>query len=106
MNRKIGLVNDMMDLASSATTGEADIMLQAIEKFSKSQMARFFDVSVIAPLMMLYAFKGKLNPIERSVLGLIGAGIMINSARNFLGNRKVFSSPAVVAIKEELKERL
>ena len=104
--RKVGLVNDMLDLASSATTGEADIMLQAVEKFSKSQMVRFFDISVIGPLLLYYAYKGKLNPIERTVLGLIGLGTVAYNARNFLGNRQILSSPAVVAIKEELKERI
>lgn len=104
--RKTGLVSDMMELAEGASSGQADIMLQSIEQFSKSQIVRFFDISVIGPILLYYAFKGKLNPIERSVLALIGVGTVVYNGRNFLKNRKIMSSPDLVALKNELKERV
>ena len=104
--KKIGMVSDLTELAQSATSGDADVMLNAIEKFSKGQMVRFFDITVIGPIMLYYAYKGKLSPIERMILGLIGGGTVIYNFRNFWRNRQNLTGSQVADIKDHLYEKI
>lgn len=104
--KAIGVTKDLMTLAQAASSGEANTILSAVEQFSKSQLVRFLDISVIGPLLLYWAYKGKLSAAERTVMGLIGAGTVVYNARNFLKNRGIMSSSDLVAVKEELSKRI
>lgn len=104
--RKMGVVSDLSDLAYTASTGDAQTVLRAIELFSKSQLVRFMDVTVIGPILLYYAYKGKLNPLERGILGLIGTGTVIYNLRNFMKNREVINGTTASEIKEIIQGRM
>jgi len=106
LDRKLGVVSDLSELVYAAQTGDAHTILKSIEMFSKSQLVRFMDVTVLGPLMLYYAYKGKLSPLERGVLALIGAGTVIYNGRNFLKNRNVLSGAAVSQLKETLQDKI
>lgn len=63
-------------------------ILSTIEEFAKSQRVRMFDVTVLGPLLMWWAFRGKLTTVERGMLGVIGLGTVIYNARNWLKNKE------------------
>lgn len=102
----VGITKDLMSLAQAASSGEADTILKAVEQFSKSQLVRFMDITVIGPILLYWAYKGKLSITERTILGLIGAGTLVYNGRNFLKNRGIMKSTDIVAIKDELSERI
>ena len=77
-------------------------ILAGMEKFSKSQIVRFMDISVIGPLLLYWAWRGKLSMTERTLMGLIGAGTVDYNGRNYLKNKKVISKDQLQAIKTEL----
>lgn len=101
---KLGIASDLMTLAQSASSGDADTILNAMEKFSKSQLVRFMDITVIGPLLLFWAWRGKLSKGERFMMGLIGAGTVIYNGRNYLKNKKVIQPAELQAIKQELTD--
>jgi len=101
-SKPLGVAKDLMTLAQAASSGDADTILRGIEMFSKSQLTRFLDISVIGPLLLFWAWKGKLSKTERMVMGLIGAGTVIYNGRNYLKNKKIVQPAELQAIKQEL----
>ena len=99
---KGAIAQDFMKLAQAASSGDAGTILSAMEQFSKSQLVRFLDVSVLGPLMLFWAWRGKLSKTERMMLGLIGAGTIVYNGRNYLRNKKVIQPKELQAIKTEL----
>ncbi len=102
LTKKQGIATDFMTLAQASTSGDSEIMLSAIEKFSKSQLVRFLDVSVLGPLLLFWAYRGKLTKGERLMLGLIGAGTMIYNGKNYLKNKKILQPKEIEVIQAEL----
>lgn len=75
------------DVAKGVRSGEVDVVLEALEKFKKSQLIRMLDMTVIGPVMIWYAYKGKLSMMERTLLGVIGASTILYNYRNWLSNK-------------------
>lgn len=76
------------EIIAAAQTGDSDAVLIALEKFKKSQMVRFLDWTVLGPLMMWYAYKGRLSTFERAVLGVFGASTILYNLKNYQKNKK------------------
>ncbi len=100
---KLGVASDLMTLAQSASSGDADTILNAMEQFSKAQYVRFLDITIIGPLLLFWAWRGKLSSIERTMMALIGAGTVIYNGRNYLANKTVVQPEEFQAIKDELQ---
>lgn len=99
---KLGIAQDLMTLAQAAQSGDSDTILNAVEQFSKSQLVRFMDITIIGPLLLFWAWKGKLSKVERGLMGLIGAGTVIYNGRNYLRNKQIIQPAEIAAIKQEL----
>lgn len=102
----VGIADDLSELAKNASTGDVFTIMTGLESFSKSQLLRFMDVTVIGPLLLVWAWKGKLSKFERSVLALIGVGTVIYNARNMMTNQKLISNEQLAKIKEQIKLRI
>lgn len=100
--KKTGVATDLVTLAQAASSGDAQTILGAVEQFSKSQLVRFLDISVIGPVLLYWAYKGKLSSMERMLMGLIGAGTVIYNGKNYIKNKQVLNNPQLQSIKEEL----
>lgn len=100
------VVNDLIDFSQSVGTGEAEQILQGLEKFSKSQLVRFMDITIIGPLLLYYAYKGRLSVGERTIIGLIGLGTVVYNGRNFFAKRKVMGGYALSEIKELYQDKV
>lgn len=98
-----GAGDDIMTLAQAASSGDADTILRAVEKFSKSQLVRFLDVSIIGPFLLILAIRGKIGPMQRLMLGLTGAGTVIYNYRNWTQNRKIMQPEKLKQLKAELE---
>lgn len=101
LNEKTSLFSD---LVKSIKDGNADVALQSIEKFKKSQAVRVMDVAVIGPLMIYYGVKGRLGPIERTLLILMGGGTIVYNYRNYIKNKSMH--PIVEQAKDILVEQV
>lgn len=104
--KSAGVVSDLATLAYDVSSGDAARVLMGLEQFSKSQLVRFLDITVIGPILLLYAYKGRLSAVERSVLGLIGLGTVIYNGRNFLKKREMLTGTTMAQIKAMYEERL
>jgi hypothetical protein len=100
-----GIMSDFSLLANAAQTGDAVTILSAMENFSKSQMVRFLDITVIGPLLMWWAFRGKLSVGERTMMGLIGAGTLVYNFRHYMGNKQGVQPEAFAHIKSQLQDK-
>lgn len=87
MTTKNDQTNLFASLVKAIKDGDSNTALIAIEKFKKSQAVRILDVAVIGPLMIYYGYKGKLGPVERSLLILMGGGTIIYNYQNFKKNK-------------------
>lgn len=67
-----------VDVLAAAQTGDKVQILQAIEDFRITATKRLLSPWFVGPIAVIYAFKGKLSPFERAVLGLVGVGAMVN----------------------------
>lgn len=101
---KLGIAQDLMTLAQSASSGDADTILRAMEQFSKAQYVRFLDITIIGPLLLFWAWRGRLSAGERTLMALIGLGTVIYNGRNYLANKTVIQPKELQAIKQELIE--
>lgn len=104
--RKLGVVGDLATLTEAASTGDAHTILTAIEQFSKSQLVRFLDVSVVGPLLLYWAYKPPKDPLQRTVMGLIGLGTVIYNGRNFLKNRNILQGHEVAYLRDQIREKI
>lgn len=100
------VASDLTQLAQAASTGDASTIMNAMEKFSKSQLARFMDITIIGPLLLLWAYRGNLSKGERMLMGLIGAGTVIYNGRNYFQNKKVINPQQIQNIQNELAQSL
>jgi hypothetical protein len=99
---KFAVAQDIMTLAQAASSGDSETILNAMEKFSKSQLVRFLDIAFIGPALIFWAYRGKLSTIERTLMGLIGAGTVVYNYRNYVKNKEILQPEQIQAIKQEL----
>jgi len=97
---------EVVNLARTVEGGEAIEIVNALEEFSKSQIVRFLDFSFIGPVLMYYAYKGKLSKSERALLALIGVGTTVYNFRNFYNKQKKFAGGVIADAKEILQEKI
>lgn len=92
------------NLVKSIKDGDPNIAVQSIEKFKKSQAVRFLDIAFIGPVMMYYGIKGKLGPIERTLLLLMGAGTIVYNYQNYKKNKTM--GPVIQQAEDVLTEQI
>lgn len=92
---KVGMVQDVLDLTKNITSGNADQKAQAIETFSEAQIKRFTSPKIVGPLLMYWAFKGKLSTVERALIGAVGLGAALRgySVRSTVKKAEVYYHP-------------
>lgn len=101
-----GIATDLMSLAQAASSGDAQTIFSAVEQFSKSQLVRFLDITIIGPMLLVWAYRGRLSTMERFLMGVIGAGTVIYNGRNYLKNKQILQPQQISAIKKELQSSI
>lgn len=101
-----GVAKDLSQLAQTATSGDLDKVLVGLETFSKAQLTRFLDITFIGPVLLLWAYKGKLSPLERALMAMIGLGTVAYNFRNFKKSSALMNNAQVQAIKDQIKEKM
>lgn len=73
--KPIGMTKDIYNLAQEFSSNSSEVAkAQALEEFSQRQLARFTSPKVIGPLLLFYAYRGRLSYVERAIWGAIGLG--------------------------------
>lgn len=77
--------DNIIDLAKNITSSgmDADKAANVIEDFRKRQAVRLSNVYIFGPMMLWYAYRGKLTKIERGLLLLMGASSMYLSYQDW-----------------------
>jgi hypothetical protein len=104
LDKKVGLIQDLATTGMALQTRDPEAIMLALEQFSKSQLVRFMDVTIIGPLLLYWAYKGKLSPAERTIMGLIGLGTVIYNGRNFMKNKQMMPGQSVAQMKDMLRK--
>lgn len=99
---KTGVVQDFVDLSKGIASGNPDDAASAIEEFSASQIDRFSSPKLIGPILLYWAFKGKLTKVERAIAGLVGAGALIRGygVRSKVKTVQTFAHPLATHLKD------
>ena len=90
-SKKIDDNNNVIDLAKNIASSEMNPEKAAyiIEDFRKKQSKRLSNVYVFGPLMMFYAYRGRLSKIERSLLFLMGLSSVYTSYKDWKERSKL-----------------
>ena len=82
-----------------------NITRQDIERFSKPQVLRLWDVFFLGPMLILSgASAKKLHPLLKFGLIISGSLTIIYNGRNYLLNEKAAAGPIPTAAKVEVLE--
>lgn len=78
--KAVGMTQDVFDLAKKFSSNADELAkAEALQDFSKKQLDRFTSPKVIGPLLLFYAYRGKLSYVERALWGAIGLGAAMNA---------------------------
>lgn len=69
----------MTSLDSLLSISKAETFADAatgVDEFRQAQMKKFFETAWAGPLFVYYALRGKIGPVERGLLMLLGASII------------------------------
>lgn len=70
----VGVTQDILNFTNSVATGDKEIASDALQAFSKTQISRFTSPKVIGPVLLLWAWRGKLSWMERALMVVVGVG--------------------------------
>jgi len=97
--RAVGVSQDVINLAQEFSSNSSEqAKAEALAQFSKHQLARFTSPKVIGPLLLMYAYRGKLSGLERVIWGAVGLGAAIN-AYGLMKPNKGFNHPLMKDVK-------
>lgn len=75
--RPIGIAQDVVTLSQQLSQGNDIEKMRALEEFSQKQIAMFTSPKVVGPLLVFWAYRGRLSYVERALLGAVGVGALI-----------------------------
>lgn len=67
-----------VDVLASVQTGDKAQILTAIDEYRLFITNKMLSPWFIGPIAVIYAFRGKLTPFERGLLGVVGIAAMYN----------------------------
>lgn len=88
-----GVTQDLIDLARNVAQGDERLVAQSLSQFSQSNLQRFTSPKVVGPILLFWAYRGRLSALERVLVGLIGAGAVVSGYNLLKGSQSSFSHP-------------